>query len=45
VAATDDFRFVDQVRRAAGRRAFDAGVRCILKCQVTVNGKLTVVSF
>ena len=42
VASGDDFRFVDPARRAAARRAFDAGVACILKCQVVVNGTLTV---
>ena len=42
VASGDDFRFVDPTRHAAARRAFDAGVACILKCQVVVNGTLTV---
>ena len=42
VASGDDFRFVDPMRHAAARRAFDAGVACILKCQVVVNGTLTV---
>jgi PelA/Pel-15E family pectate lyase len=42
VAAKDDFRFVDPARRAAAGRAFDAGIECILKCQVTVRGALTV---
>ncbi len=42
VAGEHDFDFVDPVRRAAARKAFDAGIACILKCQVTVNGTLTV---
>ena len=42
VAATDDFRFVDSARRSSAGRAFEAGIACILKCQVTVNGTLTV---
>ena len=42
VAADDNFRFVDPARRAAAQRAFDAGIACTLKCQVTVNGVLTV---
>jgi PelA/Pel-15E family pectate lyase len=42
VANTDDFRFVEEPRRLAARRAFDAGIACILKCQVKVNNTLTV---
>jgi PelA/Pel-15E family pectate lyase len=42
VAADDDFRFVDQVRRGAAQKAFEAGIACILKCQVKVDGTLTV---
>ena len=42
VADDDDFRFVDPARRQAARRAFDAGIACILKCQVSVDGTLTV---
>jgi PelA/Pel-15E family pectate lyase len=37
-----DERFVDKQRQEAGREAFARGVDCILKCQVKVNGKLTV---
>jgi PelA/Pel-15E family pectate lyase len=42
VASGDEFRFVDPARRAAARRTFDAGIACILKCQVIVDGTLTV---
>ena len=42
VADGEDFDFVDPTRRAAARQAFDAGIACILKCQVKVNGTLTV---
>jgi PelA/Pel-15E family pectate lyase len=42
VATADDFRFVDEGRRAAALRAFDAGIGCILKCQVKVDGTRTV---
>jgi pectate lyase len=41
VATSDVYAFEDAGRRAAARAAFDRGVRCILKCQVTVDGKLT----
>ena len=41
VARSDDFRFVDRARREAADRAFAAGVACILKCQVRVDGRLT----
>jgi PelA/Pel-15E family pectate lyase len=40
-ARSDEFRFVDRGRRAAADRAFAAGVACILKCQVRVDGRLT----
>lgn len=42
VARSDDFAFVDPGRRVAAGRAFDAGIACILKCQVAVDGKPTV---
>jgi PelA/Pel-15E family pectate lyase len=35
------FGFVDDERRAAARKAFDNGIRCILKCQIVVDGRLT----
>jgi PelA/Pel-15E family pectate lyase len=42
VAAGDDFRFVGPARRESTQRAFDAGIACILRCQITVAGTLTV---
>ncbi|HMP81330.1 MAG TPA: pectate lyase [Verrucomicrobiota bacterium] len=42
VATQPEFRFVDEPRRQAAQAAFDRGVECILKCQIKVNGKLTV---
>lgn len=42
VARSDDFRFVDPKRREAAERAFEWGIACLLKCQLTVDGKLTV---
>ena len=39
--SSDVYRFVDDARRAAARRAFDRGVQCILRCQIKVDGKLT----
>jgi PelA/Pel-15E family pectate lyase len=42
VADDNDFEFVGPERRAAARKSFEAGIACILKCQVTVNGALTV---
>jgi PelA/Pel-15E family pectate lyase len=37
-----DFAFLGAPRRAAARGAFQRGVECILRCQVTVDGRLTV---
>src|SRR4051812_16732142 len=34
--------FVDDARKAAAKAAFDRGIDCILKCQVKIDGKLTV---
>ncbi len=42
VARSNDFRFVESVRRDSAERAFTAGIACILKCQINVNGRLTV---
>jgi PelA/Pel-15E family pectate lyase len=39
---TNEFAFVDAKRRAEAQLAFDAGIACILKCQVRVGGKPTV---
>jgi len=41
VAEPGVFDFVDADRRQAARVAFERGIECIVKCQVTVNGKLT----
>jgi pectate lyase len=42
VAGSKEFAFVGPERQAAARRAFDAGVQCILRCQVSVGGEKTV---
>ncbi len=42
IAASDDYDFVDAQRRKAAQQAFDKGIDCILKCQIRVDGKLTV---
>lgn len=36
-----DFHFIDSVRREEAKRSVDLGVKCILKCQIEVGGKLT----
>src|SRR5262245_36008401 len=42
VADDDRYALAGPVRRKAAHEAFDRGVACILKCQVKVEGKLTV---
>ncbi|HJZ57039.1 MAG TPA: pectate lyase [Gemmataceae bacterium] len=42
VATLERYRFVADAVRKDARAAFDRGVGCILKCQVSVDGKLTV---
>jgi len=42
VGSSDRFAFIDDARRQKARAAFDAGVGCILKCQIVVEGKKTV---
>ena len=37
-----DFSFVDEARRSAAEQGFGSGIQCILKCQIKVNGKLTI---
>jgi len=37
-----DFSFVAEARRSAAEHGFDSGIQCILKCQIKVNGKLTI---
>jgi pectate lyase len=41
VSRDDRFSFLDDGRRKAAREAFDRGVRCILKCQIRIDGRLT----
>ncbi|HON06845.1 MAG TPA: pectate lyase [Verrucomicrobiota bacterium] len=36
------YDFLDNERKAKAKTAFDRGIDCILKCQIKVNGKLTV---
>ena len=36
------FSFVDESRRSAAGQGFGSGIQCILKCQIKVNGKLTI---
>jgi PelA/Pel-15E family pectate lyase len=36
------YAFVGSERRKAARRAFERGIDCLLKCQIKVDGKLTV---
>ena len=42
VATSDRYAFVPAAARKAARESFDRGVRCILKCQIVVNGRKTV---
>jgi PelA/Pel-15E family pectate lyase len=42
VATTTGYDFVDETRRKAAATAFDRGIGCILKCQIRVDGVLTV---
>jgi PelA/Pel-15E family pectate lyase len=42
VATAAEFAMVDPSRRTAAQKAFDRGIACILRCQVRVNGQLTV---
>src|ERR1051325_10288369 len=41
VANRPIYEFVGEERREAARKSFEAGVQCILKCQIRVEGKLT----
>src|SRR6185436_12657807 len=40
VATAPDYTFVDGARRRSAQESFDRGIQCILKCQITVSGKL-----
>jgi pectate lyase len=42
VQRSQDFAFVDEGRKKAAGHAFDAGIVCILRCQIKDNGVLTV---
>ena len=42
VAMSADYDFIDSARRKTAQEKFDRGIQCILKCQIVVNGKLTV---
>jgi len=42
VATSADYAFLGASARKAAQASFDRGVRCILKCQIVVNGKKTV---
>lgn len=41
-AVNADFKFLDQTRRDATNKAITRGIKCILKCQIIVDGKPTV---
>ena len=41
IYTSDSYGFVDESHRQSTRAAFERGIACILKCQITVNGKLT----
>jgi PelA/Pel-15E family pectate lyase len=41
-AKSPHFDFLDKERKENSKTAFDRGIDCILKCQIKVNGKLTV---
>jgi len=41
VAESEEFDFVDATRRARASLALDAGIECILKCQILVDGRPT----
>jgi pectate lyase len=42
VATARDFEFVEAERRRKAQSAFERGLECVLKCQIKVNGRLTV---
>jgi pectate lyase len=42
VAESPEYGFVDKELRSAAKAAFDKGIRCILDCQIVVDGKRTV---
>ena len=42
IASEERYSFAAPADRSAARAAFDRGVQCILKCQIRVDGRLTV---
>jgi pectate lyase len=42
IATSADYAFLDDARRRSAQTSFERGIACILKCQIPVNGKLTV---
>jgi PelA/Pel-15E family pectate lyase len=42
VAHLPEYSFVDKDRRSAAAQGVRSGIDCILKCQIKVNGKLTI---
>ncbi len=41
IYTADRYAFLEASQREAARTAFEQGIACILKCQISVNGKLT----
>jgi PelA/Pel-15E family pectate lyase len=41
IAESNEFAFVDKKRRKKAATAFDKGIKCMLDCQISVDGKLT----
>ena len=42
ISTSGEYDFVGSERKESARKAFDRGIECILKCQIKVDGKLTV---
>jgi pectate lyase len=42
VESSEHFAFIGAARRQSAGRAFQQGVKCILKCQIRIGGELTV---
>lgn len=42
IMTSKDYAFVDKPRRESARKAFELGIECIVKCQITVDEKPTV---
>ena len=41
ITQSNDFRFLSSEQIASAQQAFDKGIKCILNCQIKVDGKLT----